>query len=210
MVAVNPLSFAAFRQTPWHHFGLLALEQSQLSLRSPYLDNDFVKTVFRAPAAVLADNALCLRLIHDGAPALGRIRTDRGVAGTLPPLAGAVARAYQEFTFKAEYAYGHGMPQWLAQLDHLASPLRLERLFVGRHKFYHFRQWYRDELSGFVMEMLLDPRTLSRPYLQGATVEDMVRAHVKGHRNYTNTIHRVLTLELVHRLFLDSRSGESA
>src|SRR5262249_31122641 len=40
----HPLSFAVFRQAPWHHYGLLALEQTQLSLRSPYLDNDLVRT----------------------------------------------------------------------------------------------------------------------------------------------------------------------
>src|SRR5438552_1922825 len=38
----HPLSFAVFRQAPWHHYGLLALEQTQLSLRSPYLDNDLI------------------------------------------------------------------------------------------------------------------------------------------------------------------------
>ena len=45
----HPVTFAAFRQSPWQHFGVLALEQTQLSVRSPYLDNDFVRTVFRAP-----------------------------------------------------------------------------------------------------------------------------------------------------------------
>src|SRR5205807_4759682 len=29
----HPLSFALFRQAPWHHYGLLALEQTQLSVR---------------------------------------------------------------------------------------------------------------------------------------------------------------------------------
>src|SRR5262249_51724121 len=56
----HPLSFAVFRQAPWHHYGLLALEESQLALRSPYLDNDLVRTVFRAPESALADNDLCL------------------------------------------------------------------------------------------------------------------------------------------------------
>ena len=53
--------------------------------------------------------------------------------------------------------------------------------------------------------MLLDPRTLSRPYLQRKKVEDIVRGHLKGDRNYTTAIHEVLTLELLHRLFLDSK-----
>jgi hypothetical protein len=32
-----------------------------------------------------------------------------------------------------------------------------------------------------------------------------VKGHLKGERNYTTEIHKVLTLELVHRLFLDAR-----
>jgi asparagine synthase (glutamine-hydrolysing) len=52
--------------------------------------------------------------------------------------------------------------------------------------------------------MLLDARTLSRPYLDRSGLETMVRGHLKGDRNYTAEIHKVLTLELLHRLFLDS------
>jgi hypothetical protein len=32
-----------------------------------------------------------------------------------------------------------------------------------------------------------------------------VRSHLKGERNYTLAIHTVLSLELVHRLFVDSQ-----
>ena len=116
-----------------------------------------------------------------------------------------LTRAYLEVTFKAEYEYDYGMPQWLAQLDHLFSGLRLERLFLGKHKYYHFRVWYRDTLSQYVREILLDARTLSRPYLKRNTVEAVVRGHLKGNRNYTREIHKMLTLELLHRLFFDAR-----
>ena len=201
----RPLSFAVFRQAPWHHYGLLALEQTQVSLRSPYLDNDVVRTVFRAPASALTNNDVCLRLITDGNPALRRIRTDRGLGGRSGPLSAAVSRGLLEFLFKAEYAYDSGMPQWVARIDHLLSSFRLERLFLGRHKFHHFRVWYRDALSAYVREMLLDPRTLSRPYLEPRGIEAIVAGHLKGDRNYTSQIHTVLTLELLHRLFLDAK-----
>ena len=194
-----------FRQAPWHHYGLLALEQTQVSLRSPYLDNDVVRTVFRAPASALTNNDVCLRLITDGNPALRRIRTDRGLGGRSGPLSAAVSRSLLEFLFKAEYAYDSGMPQWVARIDHLLSSFRLERLFLGRHKFHHFRVWYRDALSAYVREMLLDPRTLSRPYLEPRGLEAIVAGHLKGDRNYTSQIHTVLTLELLHRLFLDAK-----
>jgi asparagine synthase (glutamine-hydrolysing) len=201
----HPLSFALFRQTPWHHYGLLALEQTQVSLRSPYLDNEFVRTVFRAPTSVLGTNDVCLRLIGEGYPTLQRIRTDRGLGGDRGSVRSTMSRRLLEFTFKAEYAYDYGMPQGVAAVDHLLSALRLERLFLGRHKFKHYRVWYRDRLSAYVREMLLDRRTLSRPYLQANTLEGMVAGHLKGDRNYTSEIHQVLTLELIHRLFFDSK-----
>jgi asparagine synthase (glutamine-hydrolysing) len=110
-----------------------------------------------------------------------------------------------EFSFKAEYAYDYGMPQWLARVDHVFQPFHLERLFLGRHKFCHYRVWYRDALSRYVREILLDERSLSRPYLRRGAVETMVRRHIKGDRNYTTEITKLLTLELQHRLFFDAR-----
>ena len=32
----NPVSFAVFKQMPWNHYGVMALEETQLSMRSPY------------------------------------------------------------------------------------------------------------------------------------------------------------------------------
>ena len=205
----DTLSFIAFCQMPWHHYGLLALEQSQLSLRSPYLDNELVQTAFRAPASasqegqIFGDYDDTVRLIAEGNPALCQIPTDRGLAGASGPLRSRMRRACLEFSFKAEYAYDYGMPQWFTKLDGLVSAFHFERLFLGRHKFAHYRLWYRDALSGYVREMLLDSRTLSRPYLQPKRVEAMVRSHVGGTGNYTTEISTLLTLELIHRLFLD-------
>jgi asparagine synthase (glutamine-hydrolysing) len=210
LIQTRPTSFSAFRQTPWHHWGLHALEQTQLSPRSPYLDNELVRTVFRAPHSsttnsnIFEDNDECLRLIAEGSTALRELRTDRGL-GAPPTLSAAISRGLLEFTFKAEYAYDYGMPQRVAQIDHLLSSLHLERLFLGRHKYYHFRVWYRDALSGYIKEMLLDPRTLSRPYIERKAIEPMVQGHLKGNRNYTSDIHTILTLELLHRLFVDSQ-----
>jgi asparagine synthase (glutamine-hydrolysing) len=214
VLQTHPLSFSVFRQAPWHHYGLLELEQTQVSLRSPYLDNDLVRTVFRAPDSGIVKSDIFedkdddrVRLIADGDSALRRIRTDRGLAGASGHLSAAVSRGFLEGTFKAEYAYDYGMPQWMARIDHLFSPFHLERLFLGRHKFNHFRVWYRDSLSAYVREMLLDPRTLSRPYLDRNGVESVVKGHLKGNKNYTTEIHHLLTLELTHRLFLDSSAS---
>jgi asparagine synthase (glutamine-hydrolysing) len=205
LIEGHPLSFVLFRQAPWHHYNLLSLEQTQLAVRSPYLDNDFVGVVYRAPASSVASNDVSLRLIADGSAQLRKIPTDRGLGGTRSELVSALSQAWLEFTFKAEYGYDYGMPQWVAQADHLLSSLRLERLFLGRHKFYHFRVWYRDQLSDYLREILLDPRSLSRPYVERKSLEAIVLGHTKGNRNYTTEIHKLLSLELLHRALLDPR-----
>jgi asparagine synthase (glutamine-hydrolysing) len=197
----HPVSFAVFKQAPWHHYGLLALEQTQVSIRSPYLDNDFVRTVFRAPASACSGPDISLRLIAEGNPALREIPTDRGIGGV--GLRGALLNRTLEFLTKAEYAYDYGMPQWLARVDHILSPLHLERVFLGKQKFNHYRVWYRDALAGYVQEILLDQRTLSRPYVGRHKLRAMVEAHVNGRANYTNEIHIALSVELIYRLFID-------
>lgn len=196
----HPVTFVAFRQSPWHHYGVLGLEQTQVAIRSPYLDNDVVQTVYKAPGPMEVNEQARLRLIQEGNPALARLRTDRGIGG----LNKGFTRVGLEFLFKAEYAYDMGMPQWVAQIDHMFRLFRLERLWLGRHKVFHFRVWYRDQLANYVREILLDPRSLARPYIEPKAVRTVVEGHIKGNRNYTTEIHRLLTLELAHRLFVDS------
>jgi asparagine synthase (glutamine-hydrolysing) len=177
----HAVSFTAFRQAPWYQYGLLALEQTQLTLRSPFLDNDLVRTAFRAPNSAIAksdifeDNEDCARLIADGNGHLRQLRTDRGLGGAPGSWSAPIVRSYLEFTFRAEYAYDH------------------------------YRVWYRDALAPYVREMLLDSRTLSRPYIQRNVLESLVQQHVKGEANFTTEIHRLLTLELQHRVFLDGQ-----
>jgi asparagine synthase (glutamine-hydrolysing) len=197
----HPVTFAVTRQAPWHNYGLFVLEGTQLTVRSPFLDNDLVRTVYRAPAACYGSADVCLRLIADGNAELRKTGTDRGIGRA--GMRGALSQRLREFSFKADYAYNHGMPQWLARIDHLLAPLRLERLFLGRHKYSHFRIWYRDALSNYVQEMLLDTRTLTRWFIDRGTVERIVAKHVTGEGNYTFAIHRLLTLELLHRSLLE-------
>jgi asparagine synthase (glutamine-hydrolysing) len=146
-----------------------------------------------------------LRLITEGNVDLARIPTDRGVLYRPTPVIGKIQQLYKEFTVKSEYAYDYGMPQWLTGIDHILAPLRLERLFLGRHKFYHFRVWYRDELSQYLKDILLDSRTRKRPYLRGSVLEEIVTNHINGQRNNTLEIHRVLTSELIQRQLVEQR-----
>jgi asparagine synthase (glutamine-hydrolysing) len=198
------LSFTAFKQAPWYMTGKFALERSQVTFRTPYFSNDLVALAYQAPPDMIPSIEPSLRLIVDGNPALENVPTDRGVM--LRPIPGLTraANLYQEFTFRAEYAYDYGMPQWLASFDSAVAPLHLERLFLGRHKIGHFRVWYRDELSRYVREILLDSRTLSRPYFCRSRLEEAIRGHLRGNRNHTVEISKLLTVELIQRQFIDN------
>lgn len=196
-------SFIAFKQVPWYHYSRLSVEQSQLTLRSPFLDNELVALTYRASPELLLSEKPSLRLIAEGNSRMAKIATDRGVAYRPIPILGHIRHAFQEFTVRTEYVYDYGMPQWMSKIDHILNRLQLEKIFLGRHKFYHFRIWYRDKLCEYIKEILLDNRTRQRPYLQGAFLEDMVNSHISGRRNYTLEIHKALTCELIQRKLIE-------
>jgi asparagine synthase (glutamine-hydrolysing) len=130
------------------------------------------------------------------------------LVGSRGRIVGGISRSLLELQFKAEYRFDIGMPHWLARLDHALEPFHLGNAFLGRHKPFHFRAWYRNALAGYVQAILLDPRTLSRPYINPQKLESIVRSHVSGNGNYTTELHKVLSLELVHRLFFDNPGRE--
>jgi asparagine synthase (glutamine-hydrolysing) len=196
------LSFTSFKQAPWYMASKFSVERSQVTYRTPYFDNDLVALAYQTPATLLR-NEPALRLIADGNPGLGKIGTDRGLAFQSVPGVNRVLHWYQEFMFKAEYAYDYRMPQWVARIDHAFAPLHLERLFLGRHKFHHFRVWYRDQLSQWLREILLDSDARSRTYLRPNCLEEILKAHISGQRNYAFEIHKILTLEFIQRKLIE-------
>ena len=198
------MTFAAFRQSPWYHHGVLAIEKSQLAVHSPFMDNEFVRAVYLAPQGSASNGDVRLRLIKDGSPELWRIRSDRGVGGDGGPLTSALARAYQEFTFKAEYAYDYGMPQSLARFDHMFSGLHFERMFLGRHKLLHFESGTATSCRNMYVRCFSTAAPSPGSYLEPKTVETLVNGHLKLGMNYTTAIHKLLTLELLHRQFVDA------
>jgi asparagine synthase (glutamine-hydrolysing) len=202
---VRRLSLITMKQVPWHHHSRLSVEQSQLTMRSPYLDNDLVRLAYQAPQGQELSKTPALRFVADNSAKLAAIPTDRGLLHRPTPALTALGNLYQEFMFKAEYAYDYGMPQWLAPIDNALKPLRPERMFLGRHKFYHFRVWYRDKLSAYLQDVLLDPRTAARPHLADGRLKALVGEHLAGTHNHTTALHQALSIELIHRQLVERK-----
>ena len=198
----NLQSFVALKQAAWHLYARLSVERAQLAIRSPYFDNEIVALAYQAPAECLGLGP-ALRLIAERVPALRQVGTDRAVRLDPIPLISSLQHKIQEFAFKAEYAYDYGMPHWVARIDAAVKPLHFEKLFLGRHKFYHYRIWYRDEFDAYLKDVLLDARTQSRPYLNAPRLEEILNSHIRGHRNYTSELHRLLTVEFAQRQLIE-------
>jgi hypothetical protein len=97
------------------------------------------------------------------------------------------------------------LPHWLTRLDAILMSLNGGRPLVGSsQKFEYYRIWYRRELSGYVKEVLLDPKTNARPYFNSKALKMMVERHTQGTHNYMNDITRAMTLELTCRLLIDN------
>ncbi len=195
----HPLTFTVFKQAPWFNYNRLCIEQSQITMRTPFMDNELIALVYRAPYEMVISDETSIRLVQDGNRDLSRVITNRGVGNTTGSVISKARQMIYEALRRAEMGYDYCMPQWLCPVDYVLTPFHLEYIFLGWNKFYHFRKWYRDELSTYVKEILLDPSTLQRPHLDRKLVEPMINRHIKGDRNYTTEIENLLTIELIYR-----------
>jgi asparagine synthase (glutamine-hydrolysing) len=199
--ALHPVTFAAFREIPWNLFGILAAGKSQLTCRTPYLDNEIVALAYRAPTRSRLSPRPALHLVNQSNPELGRLPTDRGVVWGGGGPSFLMRRFFSEVTFKLDYLHKEGLPHWLSPLDPLIGSLSTFGL-LGLHKFLPYRSWFRRELATYVGDVLSDAHTQQLPYWNAPFLASIVRDHVKGRKNYIREIHAILTLEAAERLLV--------
>ncbi|HYM75140.1 MAG TPA: asparagine synthase (glutamine-hydrolyzing) [Candidatus Dormibacteraeota bacterium] len=93
-----------------------------------------------------------------------------------------------------------------------------ERVGIPRDVIYRKKQgfqlpladWMRNEVKSKFWEILLEPRTAQRAYFKPAAVEALIDEHVRGRRNRSGMLWRMLVLELWHRNFMEARSNWTA
>lgn len=205
--STDALTLALFRQAPSQGYGRLAIERSQLNLRTPFMDNDLVRMVYGAPKKLLEGNALSAAIISRYNPFLLKIPTDRGLLGICNGLGivGIFRRAYREILFKAEYWSNNGIPVWLGTISHKGFEKRFQKYFLGRHKFQHFGIWTQENIANYVIETLLEGSREFQGIFSSRQVENMVHDHLARGQNFTNEIDKLLNVILTHRLLVEGR-----
>lgn len=204
--STDAVTFALFHQAPSQGFGRLAVERSQVVLRTPFMDNHLVKLVYKAPPHALKGEGLCEDIISRYGPDLLQIPTDRGLLGAGSHGA-RVRRFYREALIKSEYFASHGMPAWLAALGRFGVSRILERSFLGRDKFQHFRTWTQKRFAGHIEDLLIQGGRDLGDLFRRPRIETMVREHLAGRQNYTSEIDKILTLAIAAKTRM--RNGKS-
>lgn len=198
---LHPVTFAAFREIPWSLFGLLAAGRSQLTFRTPYLDNELVALAYRAPASLRHSPLPALELVRSASPKLARIPTDRGELLGGSVWGHAFRRAFGEVTFKLDYYHTEGLPPFLNALDPFVNALSPFGV-LGLHKFLPYRRWFRNELVPVVLERISSDRVRCAPWWAQSVPEAVARRHVAGQGNYVRELNAILTLEAIERLLI--------
>ena len=191
------------------------MEASQVSVRSPYLDNDLLTLLYQAPGygARFGVNFQS-KFIRAHHRALACIPTDRGFLPDSNPLKAKLVRSWLGLWNLADRVYCHErfpypLPRWTNRLDHWLSPLKWDRLFFGYTQYAHYRVWFRHQLAGFLKEVLLDARATGRGYWGRRSLERMINEHTNGRANRLRELKKALHIEMIHRV-LQERDWSSA
>jgi asparagine synthase (glutamine-hydrolysing) len=197
----HPVTFTAFREIPQKRFGTPAASRSQVTFRTPYLDNEIVALAYRASESLRASPFTAWSVVENNRPVLSRIPTDMGVVGKGNGLGMVPRHILSKAVCKLDYLYAEGLPHWLSPFDSLFNWIDSGVSLFGRHKFLNYRTWFRRELADYIVGTLKQVQTSRtslfwNPDFLGALAHD----HINGRRNYVHEIDAVLTLDAVDRL----------
>ena len=207
---LHPMSFLLQGAIPWWWNSFVALETSQIEIRSPFLDNDLIRVLYKAP--MLPKNfgiKFELELIARCKPELLTVPTTGTHGGNgIKPIS-EIRRLFILSKMLLDKAYNHeelpyNLTHIFARLDRkILTPLHIDQLISGYAEFRRYRRWYRDELAGYIKETLLSEKTLSRPYWNRQGLIKVINDHIKGRGNYLREIRKALQIELMHRVILE-------
>jgi asparagine synthase (glutamine-hydrolysing) len=200
--AAHPLTRILTEEIPSHEAGRVIVEQSQVVLRTPYMDDDLVRLMYQAPMGLRAAGNLQDTYVRQKGGELARVQTNLGRLSGNSELKRRLLYFILRGLFKVEYTYLFAAPHWATRLDRSLESLRLERIFAGRKKWEGYRIWIRTRFADFIRDTLLSRNAFFSRFFDMKMAERMISRHIGGTHNYLNEINRLLTVELIHLTLL--------
>jgi asparagine synthase (glutamine-hydrolysing) len=189
-------------EIPWYEYGRVAVEQSQVVLRTPYMDNEIVRLMYQAPDGTRKAGSLQAQYVKDKSASLHVILTNLSRSGEHSRFVKELLFLWFWALFKAEYIYLFATPHWATWIDRRLEKLHLERFFSGRQKFEGYRIWIRTHFSEFIHDTLLSDSANINRLFDKVRVRKMVTGHIAGTHNYLDEINKLLTVELIYSSLL--------
>ena len=196
----HPDTFAAFKEVPSNLFGNLAAGRSQISFRTPYLDNELVALSYQCPASIKKSSLPTMRFVKSTSSALDKIPTDRGFISDRRGLDILLRRVFAEVTFKLDYHSNFGLPRKLGVLNPIYQPACKLIGVAGLHKFLKYSTWFQHQLAPYVRDGLA--RARGGKFWNGECLARLAERHITGQENFCTEIDRILTLDAVERTLL--------
>jgi asparagine synthase (glutamine-hydrolysing) len=196
--APNRAALAIFKEIPWKLTAVTRLAKSQLSFRTPFLDNEVLKLACRYPTLVGSDSLLPDLLVGQEWPELISIETDRGQGGSGGPLRSALRRLFYLGTFKIDYLLAEGTPDLVSIASDVVNA---DWVLPLRHKYLEYRRWFRGPLRGYVEDTLGGHSFVSGLFGR-KLVKRCLADNASGLRNELVNINILLTLELTEKCLL--------
>lgn len=162
----------------------LECARAHLMVRCPFLDNEMMALAFRAPCLYEKMELFAL-------PTADESDSDEDWRSALKSIPQELGQKWRQF----RAAKTGQVCSWTG------SPTRLS---FGEARLSRFRAWFRHELAGFVKDILLDPRTTGRSYLDAKQTARVLEEHLAGRNDHAATIAKLLTLELAQRLLIEN------
>jgi asparagine synthase (glutamine-hydrolysing) len=205
----DSLSSMLFNEISWWWNGFISSQSSQLTVRSPYLDYDFIKVLYKAPSRKAGIGTRFQHdLIRKNNQKLMSIPTTGTHGGSSSRFVSFLVKNYIKYLMIIDKIYirerlPYSATHLVGRIDHLLSPFHLERIISGYAEFRRYRVWFRDQLSDFLRETLLNRRVYNRPYWNKNFLIQVVNDHLRGRGTYLREIRKILQVEMLHRVLIE-------
>lgn len=160
-----------------------------LESRTPFSDYDYIDFILNIPPEFKFNKKLYKKMILTAFPTLRDI--PYGATGS--PL----------YRFHLQFK--------IMKLTKLAVNKMTKKFF--KHEFFSNREkslddygtWIRtnNKLREYILDILLDQKTLERPYFNQKYIKEIIESHMKGEKDYSRLIGLLVTFELWNRKFMD-------
>lgn len=170
--------------------------RNYIESRTPFSDYDYIDFSLNIPPNLKYNKKLYKKMIMTTFPQLGDIPHS--------------ATGLSLYRFRSLYRPSELLQLCKLVINKITKKVIERELFYNKGNLADYGNWIRNNksLQEYISNILLDQRTLKRPYFDQRFVKEILNSHMKGEKDYSILIGLLLTFELWNRQFIDKNKDE--